>query len=73
MISGYALTALFTFSYLLVQTPIHLFIVQAGLGFALALCNPTWYALYDKYSVQKSAGLTWGPADGETKVLTGIA
>src|SRR3989338_201576 len=36
MIAGYALTTVFTFSYLLVQTPMHLFIVQAGLGFALA-------------------------------------
>lgn len=73
MVSGYALTALFTFGYLLVETPMHLFIVQAGLGFALALSNPTWYALYDKYSDQRIAGLTWGLADGEAKILTGIA
>ena len=73
MIVGYVLTTLFTFGYLLVQTPIHLFIIQAGLGFALALCNPTWYALYDKYSEQKSDGLFWGLADGEAKILTGIA
>ena len=73
MIFGYGLTALFTFGYLLVETPFHLFIIQAGLGFALALCNPTWYALYDKYSSQKSAGLAWGLADGEAKILTGIA
>jgi len=73
MISGYALTALFTFCYLLVQTPVHLFMVQAGLGLALALCNPTWCALYGKYSSQETAGLTWGLADGEAKILTGIA
>ncbi len=73
MILGYALTALFTFGYLLVQTPIHLFIIQACLGFALALSNPTWYALYDTYSTPKSSGLTWGLADGEAKILTGIA
>ena len=73
MISGYMLTTLFTFGYLLVQTPLHLFIIQAGLGFALALCNPTWYALYGKYSSPKSAGLIWGLADGEAKIMTGIA
>lgn len=72
MIAGYALTALFTFAYLLVRTPTHLLFVQAGLGFALALCNPTWYALYDKYSSPKTAGLTWGLADGEAQILTGI-
>ena len=73
MISGYALTAIFTFAYVWVQTPIHLFLVQAGLGVALALCNPTWYALYDQYSSAKSSGLTWGLADGEGRILTGIA
>jgi MFS family permease len=73
MISGYALTALFTFGYLLVHTPIQLFIIQGGLGIALALCNPTWYALYGKYSSPESAGMTWGLADGEGKILVGIA
>ncbi|OGH64588.1 MAG: MFS transporter [Candidatus Magasanikbacteria bacterium RIFCSPHIGHO2_01_FULL_41_23] len=73
MILGYALTALFTFGYLLVQSPLHLFIIQALLGIALALCNPTWYALYDQYSTQKSSGMSWGLADGEGKILTGIA
>src|SRR3989338_5441751 len=58
MIVGYALTALFTFSYLLVQTPAHLFLVQAGLGLALALCNPTWFALYDQYASPKTIGQT---------------
>ena len=73
MISGYALTALFTFGYLLVETPLHLFVIQAGLGFALALANPTWFALYGKYSDKKSPGLTWGLADGGAKIFTGVA
>lgn len=73
MIAGYALTTLFTFGYLLVETPLHLFIIQAGLGFALALANPTWFALYSKYSDKKSPGLTWGLADGGAKISTGVA
>lgn len=73
MLLGYLLTALFTFGYLLVETPLHLFLIQAGLGFALALTNPTWYALYDKYSNKKSDGLIWGLADGEQKIATGAA
>ena len=73
MVAGYALTAIFTFGYLVIQTPLHLFLIQAGLGFALALCNPTWYALYDKYSPQKTDGLNWGLADGEGKIVTGTA
>lgn len=73
MIAGYALSALFTFGYLLVETPLHLFFVQAGLGFSLALANPTWYALYSKYADKKSPGLVWGLADGESKISIGIA
>lgn len=73
MLAGYILTTIFTFGYLLVQTPWHLFIIQAGLGVALALSNPTWYALYDQYSSPKSTGAIWGLADGEAKIMTGIA
>ena len=70
---GYALTSLFTFSYLLVETPLHLLLVQAGLGFALALCNAPWYALYDEHSDDERNGYTWGLTDGWGKILSGIA
>lgn len=73
MITGYALTALFTFCYLFVSSSLHLLLVQAGLGIALALCNPTWFALYDKYSTSASAGSDWGLSDGIGKILMGIA
>jgi MFS family permease len=73
MIAGYALTAVFTFSYLLVTQPWHLFLVQAGLGVAIALCNPPWYALYAKYSDNNNPGYAWGLQDGEAKIMTGLA
>lgn len=74
MIIGYGLTALFTFSYLLVSTPLHLFLVQAGLGIALAFANPTWYALYAKHSPGiRSSGYFWGLADGQGRIFTAIA
>ena len=73
IITGYSLNAFFTFSYLLVSKPYHLFIVQAGLGFATALSTPTWDALYAKYETKKSAGYIWGLAIGEGQILTGIA
>ncbi len=67
------LTSVFTFCYLFVGSTIGLLGVQIGLGFALALCNPTWYALYDKYSTKNKEGETWGLSDGEGKILTGLA
>src|SRR3990167_2426171 len=42
MVFGYALNAIFTFSFLFVSSPWHLFIVQAGLGVAAAMATPTW-------------------------------
>ncbi|MFA6254158.1 MAG: MFS transporter [Candidatus Paceibacterota bacterium] len=73
MIWGYALTAVCTFAYIFVSSPFELFIVQAILGLAIALCNPTWYALYDKYSNPIHDGYTWGLSDGVVKMFGGLA
>lgn len=73
LISGYALNAVFTFAYLIIDTPLELFIVQAGLGLSVALANPTWYALYDRYSISKNDGLTWGKSEGQGNIATGVA
>ncbi|MBI2673498.1 hypothetical protein HYX19_04505 [Candidatus Woesearchaeota archaeon] len=59
MVTGYALNAIFTFSYLFVSSPLHLFFVQGGLGIAFALSNPTWNALYAKYEDKKQDGFIW--------------
>lgn len=73
MVLGYALNAIFTFGYLFVSTAWHLFIVQAGLGIALAMATPTWYALYAKHENRKVDGFQWGLAGGEAQIITGIA
>jgi MFS family permease len=73
MVAGYALNALFTFSYLLVSTPWHLFVVQVGLGIATALATPTWQALYAQYGNKKHDAYEWGLAGGEAQITTGIA
>ena len=74
LVGGYALNALCTFGYLLVRTPFELFLVQAGLGVALALSNPTWSALYARYSPgEKQAGYTWGLVGGEQRLILAVA
>ena len=73
MIMGYFLNAVFTFAYLLVSTPYHLFVVQAGLGVAWALAAPTWDALYAKQEDKKHDGSAWGFADGLPKIITAVS
>jgi len=73
MVIGYFLNALFTFGYLFVSSPWHLFVVQAGLGIAAALASPTWNALYSKHEDKKHDGFHWGLAGGQAQIVTGIA
>ena len=73
MIWGYVLNAIFTFGYLLVDSPYKLFFVEAGLGIATALANPTWDALYAKYEDRKHPAFTWGKAEGYHSITTAIA
>ncbi|MBS3112908.1 MFS transporter [Candidatus Woesearchaeota archaeon] len=73
MLFGYALNTLFTFAYLLVSVPWHLFIVQAGLGIAAAMATPTWNALYAKHEDRKNGGFQWGLSGGMAQIITGIA
>ncbi len=73
LLVGYAVSALFTFLYLFVDTPMKLYIVEGGLGFAAALSTPTWYALYSKYQTEEERGWSWGIAQGQSKLLLALA
>ncbi len=74
LVAGYALNALCTFGYLLVETTTGLFLVQAGLGVALALSSPTWSALYARYSPgEEKAGYAWGLVAGEQRLILAVA
>lgn len=73
MVFGYAINAIATFGYLFVSAPWHLFVVQAGLGLALAMASPTWSALYAKHEDHKHDGYQWGLAGGSAQIITGFA
>lgn len=74
LVAGYALNALCTFGYLFVNSTMDLFLVQAGLGVALALSSPTWSALYARYSPgETKAGFAWGLVAGEQRLILAIA
>lgn len=73
MVAGYALNALFTFGYIFVSTPWQLFIVEAGLGIAVAMATPAWNALYSQHEEKGEGGFQWGLAGGMAKIITGAA
>lgn len=73
MVIGYAMNAMFTFSYLMVDSTLDLLLVQIGLGFASAMATPTWDALYDKYSSKTKRGTLWGLASGQADLVLGLA
>ena len=73
MVWGYGLNAVFTFGYLFVHNTTGLFIVQAGLGVALALADPTWDALYAKYEDRSKPGRIWGLEHGTEEIITGVS
>jgi predicted MFS family arabinose efflux permease len=73
MVAGYILNAIFTFGYLLVKNPLHLFLVQAGLGAAEAIGTPAWDALYAQNVADKSDTYAWGLSSGQSQIVTGIA
>lgn len=74
MMCGYGLSSLATFAYLLVDSPLDLMVVQIVQGVALALSQPTWLALYDRFSGDGSRdGYSWGLSSGEGYIFSGVA
>lgn len=74
MIVGYALNAVATFGYLLVDNPLKLFLVQGTLGLAAALATPTWNSLFSVHDDDKKrAGSGWGLDAGGSSITLGLA
>ena len=73
MVFGYALNALFTFGYLFVSNTTQLFLVQAGIGLAEAICTPAWDSLYAKNLTDDMDSYAWGLSTGQSQIVTGIA
>lgn len=73
MVLGYSLNAVLTFGYLLVDSPIKLFLVQAGLGIAEAIGTPAWDALYAKNMNDNVDTYAWGLSTGQSQIATGVA
>ena len=73
MILGYALNAILTFAYLLVDTPAELFWIQAGLGVAVALSASTWLSLFSHSTLHEQSSSAWSLESGLQKMVDACA
>lgn len=68
---GYAIIGLGYFGYLFVQTPLHLFFLQAFIGVGIALYAPSSDAMYSKYLDHSRAVSNWGTWEGMNRFTLG--
>lgn len=73
LVMGYALNAALTFAYAFISTPQQLFLVQAGLGIAVALSASTWLSLYSKATMHDQSASAWSLEGGLQKIVDAIA
>lgn len=73
IIIGYGLRFIGFIGYLFVQSPLHLFIVQAILGISLAIDAPAYDALFCKNLEKGKFASGWGFYDAESYIVGGVA
>jgi len=72
MMTGYIIAIFATFGYLFVDSPSDLFIIEGVAGLAIALSNPTWYALFSE-NIKGTNEKSWGWLEGGNNIMTGIS
>ena len=73
LIAGGALSILGFIGYLLIQTPVHLFIVQLIFGVSTAIVTPAFDSLYSKNLTRGKFASQWGVWESMYGIVTGIA
>jgi len=73
LLAGCSLNALATFGYLLVDSPLKLFMVQGLFGISAALSYPAWDSLFTMSLEKKHLGAEWGLSEGGPLIVSGIA
>ena len=72
VVVGYAIIGLGYFGYLFVQTPLHLFLLQAFIGVGIALYLPASDAMYSKHLDYTHAASNWGMWEGMNRLVLGV-
>lgn len=73
VIGAYFLLALGFFGYLLVKSPMHLFLIQIIIGIGQAIYIPALDVLYDKNIESRKAAYQWGLWEGIYYIIGGVA
>lgn len=60
MFLGSTLTSFVPFSYLLIKSPIQVYLVQMLYGLGEALSYPSWLAIFTRHVGNRKTGFTWG-------------
>lgn len=69
---GFGLSALGTLGYLVIQTPLHLYLLQLIFAVSTALLSAPLSALFAEHINKQKAGLLWALEGGGGKILFGI-
>lgn len=72
IIAGYALSCIGFLGYLLIKTPVHLFIVQMIFGVGEAIGTPAFDGLYSKHLDKGRYASEWGLWDSMSYITIGI-
>jgi hypothetical protein len=69
---GYLILTIGEAGYLLVQNPMHLFIVQVVIGIAGGILEPSWDGLFSAKLDEKKAASSWAIWAGGRDIISGI-
>ncbi|MFC1625314.1 MFS transporter [Patescibacteria group bacterium] len=60
MLIGSILFSIIPLFYLIISTPLHLYVVQFFYGIATAMVIPSWYAIFTRHIDKNYEGVEWG-------------
>lgn len=70
--AGFTISAFATLAYLVIKTPVELYILQLVFALSTALLSAPFSALFAQHIKEEQAGLMWAFDAGGGKILTGI-
>ncbi len=73
IILGYLFMGFTYLGYLLVKTPVHLFIVQIFLGITNGILEPSWDAVFSAKSSEKQEVKNWSLWAGWVSIIIGLS